>query len=1169
MNKFCEFGFNGTNCNPSCQNGATFCIPTAEDPNKCMLRKCINEQWQDVRVCQFGYDGQMSRCTDPCDICVLDDNISQCPYSLYDTLSQTMYQCSPESGWIQGICANDFTQDNTIKLKDDIDINRLLDPGLTLNEKLVQSNLVYGHCGECSDAGSPSFCSADKKYIYHCKNGQYVINNQPNETCTFKDACTDAYGDIYVDTETNRYHCGTCNHACGATQSCIEGKCVSTITKEDCTDHYARVQLGSRWVQAYCIESMDELKKVGTIENNENAYILVDDIDITGNWKPLDKFEQGIFLGNSKTITIHSFTADNSKPVGLFTEIGNAYFDDLHLVYEPSNSSPFDADTFGLLAGKANHSTIRDIVIEGEIHLGKTVVAGGIFGRAENDVIINGVTHGIHLYADNKEAGRSDDKITGIGGLVGIAENIQEISHIKPLNPQAPILMEGVYNIGGFVGLIRHTLDNSHKILISNVDVPDNVKFSFELSGNFNVGGLVGRIITTQDASLTTQIEHFDIEQVKLSINDTKDDIPQGTSTEEIFRNFGGLLGAAHYINNSAKSLKTDFTIINNIQMAKIEFYTPNQIEEQLSTNLGGITGYAENLTFHDLHVGAFDGGDHSRFVLNVGGIVGSAINTNIQKSSVDTFYFKSNPEKCYQIGGLSGDVKTVNIYDCQVGLKNDLDNIIIECNYNLAGMVGRASENSNFENVRVYGTHIVAYKTTGGLICNARDVNVRQAEVWNNYLASTREIDFSSNSIHPVGGLIGMINNDVLVADSVAHSKLLTGFGGVGGLFGCNEGAAVILHSKAFSTIKTMKNFSGFGGTCAGAQSLIIKHSIAESNILGERYGAGFSAYISPNANVSYSAAYTNIYTNNIYPEISKQFSGFVFALQVPSKIFASTSIANIVSSRYTSKERIGISAAPFVYNYTESNSGSFLLDAVTTNIDDPEMEGKMIYNSSLAYIDCPCCRSNTNNCICEDYNDIEYETKEISPQKSYQCVKGGAGSNFKYSSVCYNEETGYLSPMTSFIRNPQLKDDENLAFYPHVYINDEPDWHTADRAEYRCVCRTETPTDDPENPVVTEDEYFTLEPMDNPICTCDPMWFELTCDVERFKTAIGCEGDKCDGLVNKLRRQKQAPDGKFLHDVPISPVTDPDTVCDQGEFVTIGERCYEVLKPSFCDMP
>ena len=149
------------------------CEKIDETSEQCMLKKCSDDEWQDVRICQFGFDIEAGRCVNPCDICVSPDKV--CPTTIYDKQAHTMYQCSQETGWNIGVCTNDFSEDSTLSFKDNIDINQFVDKELEQQGNLQLSSLVYGKCGECSEENSPSFCSGDKRYIHHCKNGKYII----------------------------------------------------------------------------------------------------------------------------------------------------------------------------------------------------------------------------------------------------------------------------------------------------------------------------------------------------------------------------------------------------------------------------------------------------------------------------------------------------------------------------------------------------------------------------------------------------------------------------------------------------------------------------------------------------------------------------------------------------------------------------------------------------------------------------------------------------------------------------------------------------------------------------------------------------------------------------------------------------------------------------------
>ena len=1163
----CDFGFNGESCNPPCQEGTVKCDPI-ESADQCMLKKCDGTQWTDIRVCEFGYDENTSNCVNPCTICDSTD-IGKCPTTIYDSSSQTMYQCTEESGWSSTICINDFTRDESFHIKNEIDINKYKAQDVT--ENINNSALVYGKCGNCSEEQSPSFCSENKQFIYQCHNGEYLIDKANPDSCSnFNDLCQDSYGSIYVDLNTNRYHCGECNHTCGSIQRCEAGKCVSAVS---CENHYTRISLGSRWIKAYCIETVDDLKHIGESKEYDNAYVLVNDLVINEPWAPINDFSNGILLGNGKTITIKRIESIYGF-AGLFNEIRDTYVDGINIVFADEYISLVYSSIFGLLAAQAYSSTIRNIQIQGNIELSNVVSAGGLIGIA-SDVSISYITSDVSMnviyFSDEVSS------YDGIGGIIGTGININELSNIKQSN-NSPVNITASDNAGGLIGVLMNTDSNTHQIRISNEDVKDSLSFS--ISGIENVGGLIGKILTNQN-NYSIQLDNFNIEHVSLEVNESTESEPKLDKKNKPItksRYFGGIIGRIEN-DQDDNTLNSALITLNDIKVSQVDVMNPGIMDSvSPSACLGGIAGAAENTSFQNIEIDKFENPNHALFISQIGGMVGFAQNSSISNTSINKFSLISVDSKANKVGSLAGELDNVSVSNIQAGVKTIDDSIIIHANAYLGGLVGRAYNNSIFDNIDIYETNIKASDgSNGGMIGDAQNVTINHTHVNNNIIECTKIISVESTKVYPIGGLIGRIENTT-INNSTATSKVLSGQNGIGGFIGCPIGGTIhISNSKAFSKIEgSNKSHGGFFGlVCTGSQDIQISNCLAESNIHSSFYTGGFISGLAGTAHVqiSQSSAYSfisisdNEASANITTNAVGGFTGFI---NNAGSINNTTAITNIITSptyKFTSNpHRLMIQAAS--WNYDIVSSSSRLDNMIFSNISSITDAPKINYNHAIGYIQCPCCESKDDNCVCDSTNDAVYEY--VTPYNaSYElkCLKKCGDEEFTYNTLCHSDFTGYLSFATSYISNPFFIDGIFNNFLPYTYINDEPDWHTAELAEYKCECVTENPTS--ESDEVVKSVTYELEPKTDENCTCYQMWYELTCDVERFKQAIGCGENDCDGLLHKLNAQ----DGKFKHRVPISPnshlTNSFDDSCDiSDDMISIGEQCYDVLKPSFCDI-
>ena len=1159
--KVCQFGFDGETCIPPCQAGEVRCDPY-DDSTQCMLKMCDGTQWSEIHICQFGFDKKVNYCVDPCNIC--EEHVN-CPSTIYDKAHHTMYQCNQDTGWKPAVCFNDFSEINLWEVDPNVELKEFFDSDS--QDEIVSNDLIYGECGECSKDESPSFCTHDNEFFYRCQNGRFVVNKAGENDCaSFNDECPDDYGKISVDLTSNRYHCGECNHACGTVQHCDDGKCISNIT---CENHYTRVPLGSRWVQAYCIESSEDLKLIGQFHDYENAYVLVNDITIEDSWTPIEIFENGILLGNDKTIHIKKF-AENTDKTGLFTQLNNVYIDNLNLTYQ--NDTPISTRYFGILSAKAQNVTIRNIGIKGDIHTENTIAVGGLIGLAEHGVSMTDVAMDIAIKVDNQIISNKGEYAelfngidTGVGGIIGVALNTDEITNISPLNENKLIFIEGTKNVGGLIGLMRHTLASSEEMTLTNKVAHTNQNLSFDISGNESIGGLIGKILT-ENTSMPTRIEHFIVDSVTLRVNEATEPAPvldKENNPKAKSRYFGGILGRVEY-GQKDKTARTDLVEFNNILISSIESMNPTSMESvSPSEFLGGITGYAVNTTFQNIHLNQFEAPDNALFVTLIGGIVGYAENARIIEIQIDRFVFTSVDNKAIVVGGVGGALNTVGVSNVQVGQNvSDEDFIIISCDTGGAGVAGSTAEGSSFDNIRVYGTHIVNEQMAGGMLGNGENITVTNSVIFNNLLKTTRELSLNSSTTYPVAGAVIGLQGDSRMSNVYAYSKRLEGYAGIGGLVSYVSGNSTLSNCKAFSNIYGVTGYhSGFiAYSSVNSNTLKIDNCLAESNIHTNYHAGGFISLVSKgDVTITNSASYTNMFVDN--ETNMKTIGGFSGSLMNNAKIYGTTTLANIITPPYLTSNKVRYSIRAATWNISvniSSSLGPNGVDIDVNNVHSMDDENKINYNYAMGYIDCPCCDDEENNCLCNSKDEVV--TEVIDGLTCFKMCKDSEENTYMetdYNTICHSDETGYLSQFTSYIRDPMLRDGVATPFAPYVYINDEPEWHTAELAEYHCSCISD------EDPSITEDSY-TLEPIMDENCTCDPMWYELTCDVERFKTALGCEEDKCDGLIRKLK----ADDGKFKHRVPITPVKETNVVCDMDDYVTVDDRCYEVLKPSFCDV-
>lgn len=184
------------------------------------------------------------------------------------------------------------------------------------------------------------------------------------------------------------------------------------------------------------ISSQQELASIGQPNLNER-FILTEDIEITGNWTPINNFT-GIFDGGGHTITFNI-----SETTG------------------PIPTTPY----LGLFAS-CTDATIKNLYVDGNISLttggsffNPNVYVGGIVADSTNSTLEN-----VH-FSGNINVTTSNDNSSWVGGIVGKATNTK----ISLSSNTAPIIAEvksviGTTRAGGLCGEFGGNIENCYNM---------------------------------------------------------------------------------------------------------------------------------------------------------------------------------------------------------------------------------------------------------------------------------------------------------------------------------------------------------------------------------------------------------------------------------------------------------------------------------------------------------------------------------------------------------------------------------------------------------------------------------------------------------------------------------------------------------------------------------
>ncbi|GMQ64947.1 GLUG motif-containing protein [Vallitalea maricola] len=235
-----------------------------------------------------------------------------------------------------------------------------------------------------------------------------------------------------------------------------------------------------------CIDSIDDLRNIGSSNTQGKTYKLIRDLDFTDiasyeekkpededikNWKPISAF-QGTFDGNNKTI--RNLKINDSKSFkGLFGSIyRGAYIHDLTLENVNINGDY----SVGALVG-AIKSNSEEAVLISNCHSSGSIKGdqntGGLIGSFEPNK--NWPEKLMKDCSSNANVSGG----TGVGGLVGSFEG-NGYDKIWMTNCHSEGSVSGHYQVGGLVG------ENS-RASIENCYATGNIK-----GNNNSIGGLVG-----------------------------------------------------------------------------------------------------------------------------------------------------------------------------------------------------------------------------------------------------------------------------------------------------------------------------------------------------------------------------------------------------------------------------------------------------------------------------------------------------------------------------------------------------------------------------------------------------------------------------------------------------------------------------------------------------
>jgi len=531
-------------------------------------------------------------------------------------------------------------------------------------------------------------------------------------------------------------------------------------------------------------------------DNLGGQYVLVSDINITGDWTPIGKFDiakpelsfRGKLYGNGHTITLNGGFG-GELCYGLFGCAQNAVIRDFTLEYKkPSPITP----SFGSFS----------LEIQGEVMTGEGIIIGSVAGFLIKTEVCNIITSG-GTFAIEAPSASADVNMVALGGIAGFIEGEGRIVNCRAALSVAYTSKghKGEVNIGAVAGmsskaLLSTPVPGRPGLILNGVTVAANVGADKGLyDGRIDIGGAFGgnEENTLNDITFTAGTVSFS----KNSKDETYCGGILGSSTKTNLEGcsfFGNIKG-----NVNAVSGGTGFTRIGgliaqnddgnpyNPSDAPGEYYIKNcmvggNIELNGSSNaeiiIGGIMGCENNyfnskieitncffengnITVKDMTAPIFSVGgsfgdlngshivnncgtrkgtitiDNADGAIQVGGFTSSFIGTIAKVFSLIDIIVESKNSRICNVGGFTGSLQDGNINECYA-----------------TGTVSVVTESSpppSLSNI------IVKAPSVGGLV----GIIYNNGTVNNSYALGNVQLSDSGNNFPAAaGGLVGYNQN-------------------------------------------------------------------------------------------------------------------------------------------------------------------------------------------------------------------------------------------------------------------------------------------------------------------------------------------------------------------------------------------------------------------------
>jgi len=485
------------------------------------------------------------------------------------------------------------------------------------------------------------------------------------------------------------------------------------------------------------ISTVDDLQAIGTVGDWDDAYILMNDLDLSAlNWTALgtpgSNTFSGSFDGNGHTIdglTIDLTDVSSSYvSVGLFYGLVSATIKDLTLSNIDIQVTVTDTDLYvGALAGTVEAE-------DGEVFLIDQVNVSGTMNVLYNYDTFEGhdrFVGGMIGYTIGDNDAQYASLISNC--IVSLELDVGLYQHISGWYAYADSL-----SIGGYVGKASDVLFQSNVLEASTLTF--NQDLSTDGYDGFGFGGMVGQYTTSTDFS-QDDLAIFDGNTIR-------------SSSITGYSGIGGLLGTYYNIVNNT---------IKNTNISDLEIIG--------SYNLGGVVGKGLYLLFDSVDLEQLEITNFTEYNVFFGGVIGCGFYTDFMgQISIDGFTFRKTDSEhnASTVGSLAGILQ-----DSTISANIDAKNIDIIANSNVGGLIGSAN-NVTIDQAKVSNASIIGINQVGGIVGGSQVLYVNNVS-----------FDGIIRGDYGVGGIVGYTNADQTIDHAIVMGDIyINGYFG-GGMIG------------------------------------------------------------------------------------------------------------------------------------------------------------------------------------------------------------------------------------------------------------------------------------------------------------------------------------------------------------------------------------------------